>query len=103
MHSAILIVVFGMAYTLVSNISSNALHIYLAESYPSTIRARAAGAAYSMSKLCNAALPFVLLPILAHHGAGVVFGVVAAPLLILAVTANLFRHQTTGQSVDAIN
>ena len=33
-QSPILIVVFGLAYTLVSNVYSNALHVYLAESYP---------------------------------------------------------------------
>ena len=56
-QSSVLIVVFGLAYTLVSNVYSNALHVYLAESYPTEVRAGAAGAAFSMSKLSTGHCP----------------------------------------------
>jgi putative MFS transporter len=86
-QSSILIVMFGLAYTVVSNVYSNALHVYLAESYPTEVRAGAAGAAYSMSKLSTAALPFLLVPLLAARGPGAVFGVVAAALLVVSIAA----------------
>jgi MFS transporter, putative metabolite:H+ symporter len=96
-QSSVLIVVFGLAYTLVSNVYSNALHVYLAESYPTEVRAGAAGAAYSMSKLSTAALPFLLVPLLATSGPGAVFSVVAAALLVVSLAA-MGSARTNGRS-----
>ena len=98
-RSPILIVVFGLAYTLVSNVYSNALHVYLAESYPTAIRAGAAGAAYSMSKLSTAALPFLLVPLLAGSGPGAVFSLVAAALLVVSIAA-MGCPTTNGRPAD---
>lgn len=101
--SAALIVVFGVAYTLVSNLFSNAYHVYLSESYPTAVRATAAGAAYSLSKVVTGVMPFVLLPILLDHGAGTVFSVVAVVMGLLAVDVGVLGTRTTGRSADAVN
>ncbi|MGA4851050.1 MFS transporter [Streptomyces sp. G5(2025)] len=98
--SPALIMVFGFVYTVCSNIFSNVSHVYLAEQYPTAIRAAASGAAYSLSKLSAAALPFVLLPVLQSYGPGALFGVIAAVMAALATTVLSLGERTTGASVD---
>ncbi|MEV5177026.1 MFS transporter [Streptomyces flaveolus] len=95
-----LIVGFGLSYTLVSNVFSNACHVYLAEQYPTPIRASASGAAYSLSKLSAAALPFVLLPVLDAHGPASLFAVISAAMALLAALVLLMGGRTTGVPVD---
>ncbi|PWJ04724.1 MFS transporter [Streptomyces sp. NWU49] len=98
--SAALIMFFGVVYTLVSNVFSTVSHVYLAEQYPTRIRAAATGLAYSLSKLSAAALPFILLPVLDAHGPGPLFGVIACVMGVLVVTVLAFGDRTTGVSVD---
>jgi putative MFS transporter len=98
--SADLIVVCGFAYTLFSNVFSSVSHVYLSEQYPTAIRATAAGAAYSLSKLSAGALPFVLLPVLDAHGPGALFTVIAAAMAVLALTVLTLGERTTGAPVD---
>ncbi|GGS25262.1 MFS transporter [Streptomyces aureoverticillatus] len=98
--SAPLIMVLGITYTLVSNIFSTVSHVYLAEQYPTVIRAQATGLAYSLSKLSAAALPFALLPVLDAHGPGPMFAVIAAAMATLVAVVLLLGPRTTGVSVD---
>ncbi|WP_330337292.1 MFS transporter [Streptomyces sp. NBC_00557] len=98
--SAELIVVCGFAYTLFSNVFSSVSHVYLSEQYPTAIRATAAGAAYSLSKLSAGALPFVLLPVLDADGPGALFAVIAAAMAVLALTVLTLGERTTGTPVD---
>jgi len=95
------VVVSGFLFTLTSNAFSNAYHVYLSEQYPTAIRGTGAGAAYSISKLVTAALPFVLLPVLDSSGAGAVFTVVAVAMALLVVSVGVLGTRTTGRSVDA--
>jgi MFS transporter, putative metabolite:H+ symporter len=98
--SPVLIVAFGFGYTLCSNVFSSVSHVYLSEQYPTAIRATASGAAYSLSKLSAAALPFVLLPVLDAHGPGALFAVIAAAMAVLVGTVLGLGERTTGRSVD---
>src|SRR5207247_7079785 len=61
------IMVFGFAYTVISNIFSSAFHILQGEVFPTALRARAAGATYGLSRLSSAVMPFVLLPRSEEH------------------------------------
>ncbi|MFB7501945.1 MFS transporter [Streptomyces broussonetiae] len=97
-----LIIGFGFSYTLVSNVFSNASHVYLAEQYPTAIRAGASGAAYSLSKLSAAALPFLLLPVLQTHGPVSLFAVISAAMALLAALVLLVGDRTTGAPVDQL-
>ncbi|MET7855115.1 MFS transporter [Streptomyces avermitilis] len=101
--SPALIVAFGFGYTLCSNVFSSVSHVYLSEQYPTAIRATASGAAYSLSKLSAAALPFVLLPVLDSYGPGALFAVIAAAMAALAVTVLTLGERTTGASVDRVS
>ncbi|MFF5250907.1 MFS transporter [Streptomyces leeuwenhoekii] len=98
--SASLIMALGILYTLVSNVFSTVSHVYLAEQYPTPIRAAATGLAYSLSKLSAAALPFALLPVLDAYGPGPMFGVIAGAMGALVAVVLLLGGRTTGVSVD---
>jgi putative MFS transporter len=97
------IVWLGFLYTVSSNIFSNAYHIFQAEIFPTPFRATAAGTAYGLSRLSSAAAPFVLLPILRNWGAGPMFGVIAAAMLVVIADIAWFAPQTTGRTLDQIS
>jgi putative MFS transporter len=96
------LVAFGVGYTLLSNIFANVSHVYLAEQYPTHVRTTATGIAYSLSRLSAAALPFVLLPVLQAHGAGWLFGVVAACVAVMVLDVLVLGERTTGTSVEQL-
>ena len=100
--SPFLIGMFGILYTLVSNIFSNAFHILQGEIFPTAIRGRAAGSAYGLSRLSSAAMPFILLPVLNNYGAGIMFTVVAGAMLIVVADIGLFAPHTTGRKLEQI-
>jgi MFS transporter, putative metabolite:H+ symporter len=97
-----LIGAYGILYTLVSNIFSNAYHVLQGEIFPTAIRGRAAGSAYSLSRLSSAAMPFVLLPVLNRYGAGAMFAIVAAAMAIVIADIGLFAPPTTGRKLESI-
>lgn len=97
------IVGFGFAYTSVSNLFSNGLHIFQAEIFPTAIRATAAGSAYGLSRLSSALMPFVLLPVLNRYGAGMMFAAIAAAMTIVIVDIAAFAPSTTGRTLEGIS
>jgi MFS transporter, putative metabolite:H+ symporter len=97
-----LIVAFGLSYTIVSNVFSNAFHIFQAEIFPTVIRATATSSAYGLSRLSSAAMPFVLLPVLERSGAATMFAVVAGAMLVVIVDILAFAPPTTGRSLERV-
>ncbi|UVS81994.1 MFS transporter [Actinokineospora sp. UTMC 2448] len=95
-----LMVACGVGYTLVSNIFANASHVFLGEQYPTQIRSTAAGMAYSFSRLSAAAIPFALLPVLSAHGAGALFTVITACIVVMVVVLLALGDRTTGVEVE---
>ncbi|MEC3973753.1 MFS transporter [Amycolatopsis sp. H20-H5] len=100
--SEVLIAVLGFCYTAVSNVFSNAFHTYQGELFPTSLRATAAGSAYSLSRLATAAMPFILIPVLTDAGAGAMFAVVAAAMVLLVLDIALLGPRTTGESLEQI-
>jgi putative MFS transporter len=98
----IMILAFGLSYTIVSNIFSNAFHIFQAEIFPTAVRATATSTAYGLSRLSSAAMPFVLLPLLEHSGAPAMFTAVAIAMLIVVVDIGVFAPSTTGRSLERL-
>ena len=94
------IVAFGLSYTIVSNIFSNAFHIFQAEIFPTSVRATATSTAYGLSRLSSAAMPFVLLPVLERSGAPAMFAAVAAAMLIVVIDIGVFAPSTTGRPLE---
>ncbi|MQA93617.1 MAG: MFS transporter [Streptosporangiales bacterium] len=101
--SAVWIVAWGFAFTVISNVFSNAFHVYLGEIYPTALRATAAGAAYSISRIVTGALPFILIPVLDSQGPGAVFTIVAIALGLLIVDVLVLGPATTGIALEVAN
>src|SRR5438046_10380257 len=89
--------VFGFAYTVISNIFSSGFHVLQGEVFPTALRARAAGATYGLSRLSRAAMPFVLLPVLRAYVPTVMFSVIGLAMLIVMLDIGLFASRTTGR------
>lgn len=98
-----LILLAGFCYTAVSNLFSNGYHVYQSELYPTKLRATGAGSAYSLSRLATAFMPFVLLPVLQHHGSGPVFVVIGIAMVLLTVDVLVLGPSTTGRALEEID
>jgi putative MFS transporter len=48
-------------------------------------------------------MPFILLPLLHNSGAGALFTVVAAALVVVALDIALFGPRTTGRALESVN
>ena len=96
------IMMLGFAYTVTSNIFSNAFHVLQGEVFPTALRARAAGATYGLSRLSSAMMPFVLLPVLQHYGPDVMFAVIALAMVVVNIDIGFLAPRTTGLPLDEI-
>jgi MFS family permease len=101
--SVMLIVTFGFLTTAISNVFSNAYHVYQAEIFPTDVRATAVGGVYALSRLSSGALPFILLPVLDLHGPAAMFTVVLTALIITLSAVALVGPRTTWRSLEEIN
>ncbi|MEV0945172.1 MFS transporter [Rhodococcus sp. NPDC049939] len=97
------ILLFGFLYTAVSNLFSNAHHIYLAEVFPTKLRGTGASGTYSLSRLSSAVIPFVLVPLLHHGGPGMLYAVVAGAMVGVAVDIGFLGPRTTGRALESVN
>jgi MFS transporter, putative metabolite:H+ symporter len=95
-----LILASGFVVTMISNVFSNAYHIYQAEIFPTYMRGTAIGSAYSLSRLSAAILPFVSVSILDGIGATAVFLGCAGILVLLCVDVALLGPRSTGLSLE---
>ncbi|EPZ43583.1 MFS transporter [Alicyclobacillus acidoterrestris] len=101
--SSATIMLCGFLYTLVSNVFSNAYHVFQAEIFPTSIRATATGSAYSLSRLMSGLMPFILLPILKQDGATAMFCIVAVVMVIIMLNIGLLGPKTTGVAMERVN
>jgi putative MFS transporter len=100
--SSIVLVLSGFLLTTVSNIFSNAFHIYQAEIFPTRMRGTAVGVAYSLSRLVSAILPFAALPVLKTLGPVAVFAGEAVLLVLLCLDVALLGPRSTGRTLEII-
>jgi putative MFS transporter len=100
--SRLSIAMFGILYTLVSNVFSNAFHVLQGEIFPTAIRGRAAGSAYGLSRLSSAAMPFVMVPVLTRYGPSAMFAIIAAAMMVVVVVIGGFAPSTTGRTLEEI-
>jgi putative MFS transporter len=95
-----LILAAGFLLTATSNVFSNAFHIYQAEIFPTRIRATAVGAAYSLSRLSGAILPFISVSVLDNLGASAVFIGSAAIMAMIAIDVAWLGPRSTGLKLE---
>ena len=96
------IVAAGFLLTAVSNIFSNAYHIYQAEIFPTAIRSTASGICYSLSRATSTVLPFVAVPALAALGPVAVFSGSAVLIVLLCLNVGLLGPRTTGLKLEDV-
>jgi MFS transporter, putative metabolite:H+ symporter len=96
------IVVAGFLLTAVSNVFSNAYHIYQAEIFPTAIRTTASGVCYSLSRATSTVLPFVAVPALAALGPVAVFSGSAVLIVLLCLDVGLLGPRSTGLELDEV-
>ena len=97
------IVIAGFLLTAISNIFSNAFHIYQAEIFPTAIRSTASGVAYSLSRATSTVLPFVAVPALAALGPVAVFSGSAVLIVLLCLNVGLLGPRSTGLELEEVN
>jgi MFS transporter, putative metabolite:H+ symporter len=96
------IVVAGFLLTAVSNVFSNAFHIYQAEIFPTAIRSTASGICYSLSRATSTVLPFVAVPALAALGPVPVFTGSAVLIVLLCLDVGLLGPRSTGLKLEEV-
>jgi putative MFS transporter len=96
------IVVAGFLLTAVSNVFSNAFHIYQAEIFPTAIRGTASGMCYSLSRLTLAVLPFIAVPALVTFGPVAVFTGSAALIVLLCLDVGWLGPRSTGLELEEV-
>ncbi|WP_394821353.1 MFS transporter [Pendulispora albinea] len=96
------ILTLGFLYTATSNVFSNGFHVYQAELFPTSLRGVACGGTYALSRLSNAAMPFLLVPLLDTRGVGALFAVIVTMVVINGLNVALLGPRTTGRSLEHI-
>jgi putative MFS transporter len=102
-NSMALVLIFGFLYTAISNVFSNAYHVYQAEIFPTTLRSTASSGTYSLSRLATAAMPFILVPLLNGAGPNVLFVTVGAAMVVVAANVAALGPRTTGRALESVN
>jgi len=102
-NTMMLIIAWGFLYTAVSNVFSNAYHIYQAEIFPTTLRSTGASATYALSRLVTAIMPFVLVPVLNDDGVTPLFVIMCVAMVVVAVDVSVLGPRTTGLRLEALN
>jgi len=102
-NTMMLIVAWGFLYTAVSNVFSNAYHIYQAEIFPTSLRSTGASGTYALSRLVTAIMPFVLVPVLNDDGVTPLFAIMCGAMVVVAVDVSVLGPRTTGLRLEALN
>ncbi len=115
--AAVAIVAFGMAFSQLtqpallilcgvlitaSNMTmSYAYHAYQTEVFPTSIRARASGLVYSMSRVSATFSGFIVAFMLREAGVGGVFGLITMAMVVVIVAIATFGPEVRGKPLDA--
>jgi putative MFS transporter len=101
--SAAGILAFGILITLANNWMSFSFHAYQAELYPTRIRAQAIGFVYSWSRFSAVFTAFIIAFALGRFGDTGVFALIAACMVVVAVTIGGFGPRVTRRRLEEVN
>jgi putative MFS transporter len=97
------LIVLGVLISLSGQFISVAYHTYQAELFPTRVRCRASGTAYSASRVGAMLSGFLIAYLLRHAGVtGVFIGIIAC-MLAIVVSIGLFGPKANGLSLDDIS
>jgi len=96
-----LLILCGVLLTAANMTMSYAYHAYQTEVFPTSIRARASGLVYSMSRLSAMFSGFIVAYVLREAGVGGVFGLITTAMIIVIITLMTFGPNVRGKPLDA--
>ena len=98
-----LIIVGGAGITLCNNWLIGAFHPYSAELFPTRIRARAVGFAFSWSRVSAIFVSYWIADILAGSGTGGVFVLIGVAMATIVFSIGLFGPRTDGRTLEELS
>jgi putative MFS transporter len=96
-----LLILCGVLLTAANMTMSYAYHAYQTEVFPTSIRARASGLVYSMSRISATFSGFIVAYMLREAGVGGVFALITAAMVIVIVAIATFGPNVRGKPLDA--
>ena len=96
-----LLILCGVLITASNMTMSYAYHAYQTEVFPTSIRARASGLVYSMSRVSATFSGFIVAFVLREAGVGGVFGLITSAMIIVIVAIATFGPNVRGKPLDA--
>src|SRR6266851_4562704 len=96
-----LLILCGVLLTAANMTMSYAYHAYQTEVFPTSIRARASGLVYSMSRVSAMFSGFIVAYVLREAGVGGVFGLITSAMIIVIITLATFGPNVRGKPLDA--
>jgi putative MFS transporter len=96
-----LLILCGVLITASNMTMSYAYHAYQTEVFPTSIRARASGLVYSMSRVSATFSGFIVAYVLREAGVGGVFGLITAAMVVVIVAIATFGPNVRGKPLDA--
>jgi MFS transporter, putative metabolite:H+ symporter len=96
-----LLILCGVLLTASNMTMSYAYHAYQTEVFPTSIRARASGLVYSMSRISAMFSGFIVAYMLREAGVVGVFGLITAAMIVVVVAMAAFGPNVRGKPLDA--
>ena len=96
-----LLILCGVLLTAANMTMSYAYHAYQTEVFPTSIRARASGLVYSMSRVSAMFSGFIVAYMLRESGVGGVFGLITIAMIIVIVVIAALGPNVRGKPLDA--
>jgi MFS transporter, putative metabolite:H+ symporter len=96
-----LLILSGVMLTAANMTMSYAYHAYQTEVFPTSIRARASGLVYSMSRVSATFSGFIVAYVLREAGVSGVFGLITSAMIIVIVVIAAFGPNVRGKPLDA--
>jgi putative MFS transporter len=96
-----LLILSGVMLTAANMTMSYAYHAYQSEVFPTSIRARASGLVYSMSRVSATFSGFIVAYVLREGGVSGVFGLITSAMVVVIVAIAAFGPNVRGKPLDA--
>jgi putative MFS transporter len=96
-----LLILSGVMLTAANMTMSYAYHAYQTEVFPTSIRARASGLVYSMSRVSATFSGFIVAYVLREAGVSGVFGLITSAMIVVIVAIAAFGPDVRGKPLDA--
>lgn len=101
--ATVLVILGGAGITLCNNWLIGAFHPYSAELFPTRIRARAVGFAFSWSRVSAIFVSYWIADILARSGIGGVFVLIGVAMAAIVLSVGTFGPRTDGRTLEELS